>query len=333
MGAPEYGKVFVVGCPRSGTTWLGDIFKEHPRTVLSLESALLDFLVAPWWKLTQTALGAAEVPRTTWRDRLFAAGEALLVRRPAWYAEWRDVLTDYFGNRAELLLHHSGIPFPRSALVRQRQPIAPYRRLLELIADAERAGGLNHEQKVARIAGRLFDDYFLAHGGTPEHVFVEKTPTHLFHARFLLSHFPEARIVEIVRDGRDVCVSMDAYKKWMPQDRKYQIWLWARCVEEGSKLLADSRFQGRVLRVRYEDLKRGEEEIARVLAFSGLETSPDLLAAIVEATDIQRKKKRGEGKHYRKGKVGDWRQRMSPEDQDLFRRMAGRELTRLGYAI
>ncbi|HEX4498750.1 MAG TPA: hypothetical protein VIE43_23935 [Thermoanaerobaculia bacterium] len=40
----------------------------------------------------------------------------------------------------------------------------------------------------------------------------------------------------------------------------------------------------------------------------------------------------GEGKHYRKGAVGDWRQRMSPADQDLFRRMAGRELARLGYS-
>lgn len=331
MSAPEYGKVFVVGCPRSGTTWLRDIYQAHPQAVTSLESALLDCLVAPWWEMARAEVGAPEQAGPAWRDRLFAVGEALLVRRPSWYAEWRKVLLDYFDNRGVFLLHHNGIPFPRSLWVRQRGPIAPYRRLLAKIAEAEAAGGLDHEAKVARIARGLFDDYFLAHGGTPGHVFVEKTPSHLFHARFLLTHFPDARIVEVVRDGRDVCVSMDAYKKWMPQDRKYQIWMWSRYVAEGGKLLEDPRFRGRVMRVRYEDLKRERElQTARLLAFSGLETPPDLLARIVEETDI-RKKDTGEGKHYRKGAVGGWRERLSPEDQDLFRRMAGRELASLGY--
>jgi hypothetical protein len=118
----------------------------------------------------------------------------------------------------------------------------------------------------------------------------------------------------------------------MPQDRKLQIWLWLRYLEEGAKLLAEPRFRGRVLRVKYEDLKRDRETgLARLFAFSGLETSAAELARIGEATDIRRRQGAGEGKHYRQGAVGDWRQRMSAEDQDLFRRMAGRELARLGY--
>lgn len=333
MSAPEYGKIFVVGCPRSGTTWLRDIFQAHPQAVTSLESALLDCLIAPWWEIVRADVGAAENAARGWRDRLFAIAETLLVRnRPSWYGEWRKVLVDYFGNRGVFLLHHNGIPFPRTVWVRQRAEIAPYPRLLAAIAEAEAAGGLDREAKVARIARGLFDAYFCAQGGTPDHVLVEKTPSHLFHARFLLTHFPEARIVEVVRDGRDVCVSMDAYKQWMPQDRKYQIWMWARFAAEGSKLQEDPRFRGRVMRVRYEDIKREREaQIARFLAFSGLETPPELLTRIVEETDIRRKKEKGEGKHYRKGTVGDWRERLSPEDQDLFRRMAGQELARLGY--
>jgi hypothetical protein len=333
MSVPEYGKVFVVGCPRSGTTWLRDIFGAHPRAVTSIESALLDFLVAPWQEVVRTSLDAAAEPAArSWRDPLFAAGEALLVRRrPSWYGEWRKVLLDYFDNRAAFLLHQSGIFPVRTLWVRKREEIAPYGRLLALIAQAEAAGG-DHRQKVARVARGLFDACFLAAGGTAQHVFVEKTPSHLFHARFLLENFPEARIVEVVRDGRDVCVSMDSYKRWMPQDRKFQIWLWLRYLEEGTKLLAEPRFRGRVLRVKYEELKGDREaQLARIFAFSGLETSSAELARIGEATDIRRRQGAGEGKHYRQGAVGDWRQRMSPQDQDLFRRMAGRELARLGY--
>lgn len=333
MSASKYGKVFVVGCPRSGTTWLRDIYHSHPQAVTSLESALLDCLIAPWWELARAEVGAPTEAAPDWRDRLFALGETLLVRnRPSWYGEWRKVLLDYFGHRGVFLLHHNRIPFPRTLWVRQRGPIAPYRRLLAKIAEAEAAGLPDREARVARVARGLFDDYFLARGGTPEHVFVEKTPSHLFHARFLLTHFPEARIVEVVRDGRDVCVSMDSYKEWMPQDRKYQIWMWSRYVAEGTKLLEDPRFRGRMMRVRFEDVKRDREaHIARLLAFSGLETPPDLLARIVEETDIRRKKEKGEGKHYRKGAVGDWRDRLSAADQDLIRRMAGRELASLGY--
>lgn len=328
-----YGKIFVVGCPRSGTTWIGDIFRAHPGAVLSMESALLDCLRQPWWEIGRVGLDP-EPPPPGLSDRLLDGIEPLLVRLPPGIrAEWRKTFIDYFGNRAAWIFHHAHL-FPAVTVQAQiRRPVVRYRRLLQHLAAVEaEAAGQPHEEKVACLARRIFDEFFQKWGGTPERVFVEKTPSHLFHARFLLDHFPEARLIEVVRDGRDVCVSMDSYKTWMPQDRKFQIWLWTRSVQEGFKLQEDPELAGRVLRVRYEDLKKDRDaETAKLLAFSGLEVTPEILARIAEETRLGRRQKAGEGKHYRKGVVGDWQGRMSPEDLDLFRRAAGRELTRLGY--
>src|SRR5215831_8269643 len=36
--APPFGKVFVAGCPRSGTTWIGSMLRAHPAVVGNGES-------------------------------------------------------------------------------------------------------------------------------------------------------------------------------------------------------------------------------------------------------------------------------------------------------
>ena|SRR5579863_9273778 len=329
----SYRKVFIVGCPRSGTTWLADIFRSHPLTVNALETGLLDCLRTPWWETTRAAVGAAEpsaVP--TAAERLCDRLEALLVRRrPPWYDAWRPTLLRCFDHRWAFLLHHTRLVPARLLRSRIHQVIVAYGRLHQLIDEAERQGGLSRDAKEARIAAAVFDEYFVRAGGTARHVLVEKTPSHLFHGRFLLGHFPEARLIEVVRDGRDVCVSMDSYKRWMPQERKYQMWLWVTSIEEGARLLADPDCAGRVLRVRYEELHRDRQAgIARLFEFAGLAATPDLVAQIAGATHISRRRT-GENRHFRKGIVGDFKGRMTAADLDLFRRFAGPTLERLGY--
>jgi len=41
----------------------------------------------------------------------------------------------------------------------------------------------------------------------PGKTFVEKTPQHILHLRFLIKHFPNAKFVHIYRDGRDCYLS------------------------------------------------------------------------------------------------------------------------------
>ena len=327
--------VFVVGCPRSGTTWLLDIFRRHPQAVTSAESAIFDCLLEPWWVTHRAPLPGGPETLVRRRRPVFDRLERLLLHRPPeWLPRWRRTLVLYFGSRYAFLGQHTGLLPLTTVLGRLRGQLVPYRRLVALIEEAERASppGTGHEEKVARVTAGIFREYLARKGGGPGSVLVEKTPSHLFHAGFLLRRFPRARIVEVVRDGRDVCVSMDSYKKWMPQDRAYQVWEWSHYTEEGLRLAGDPAWHGRILRVRYEDLHREPALwIERLFGFAGLPASPDLARQVAAATQIHKVARAGEGRHYRKGEVGDWRGRLSAEDLELFRARAGRTFEALGY--
>lgn len=331
-------KLFIAGCPRSGTTWVHDVLRVHPGAVTTLETALFDFLRVDW-----TVLVGAPLKRERRRvgdegpvvAPVLDALERLLVRRrPPWYGEWREVLVRYFGSRGAFVLNHSGVLRVPTLWARLRGRLVSYPDLLAAIAAAEAVPGAGRDEKVARVARAVLDGYFLRRGGTAGQLLVEKTPSHLFHADFILRWLPEARLIEVVRDGRDVCVSMDSYRRWMPQDRRFQAWLWARYVEAGCRLESDPSVAGRVLRVRYEALKEDPaREVRRILEHAELAAAPDVVGEIVERTRIENVARHGEGRHYRKGVVGDWLGRLTEEDLDVLRQEAGPAFALAGYAL
>jgi len=333
-------KLFLVGCPRSGTTWLRDIFRAHPQVVASQETALFDFVRLPWTELVDAPLSKKR-PRIgeegPFKAPLLDALEWLLVRRrPDWYDDWREVLVRYYGGRGAFILSHPGVVRVPTLWARLRSRLVAYPDLLAAIDRAEAADGASRDEKTALVARTILDRYFLDHGGEPGQVLVEKTPSHLLHGEFILRHLPEARLIEIVRDGRDVCVSMDSYRRWMPQDRRFQAWLWACYVEAGQRLAAEPDLADRLLQVRYEALLADPpREVRRMLELAELEASPERVAEIVRQTRFETIKETegaGEGMHYRKGVAGDWHDRLAPDDLEILREVAGPAFESLGYA-
>ncbi|MEM9292783.1 MAG: sulfotransferase [Acidobacteriota bacterium] len=337
--------VFLTGCPRSGTTWLLDIFKEHPGALTTAESAILDCLRTPWWDVHQAPgparQGGKKSPSLA--QRLAGATDSvldkLLVRAPApWFSAWRPVLERYWHRRRTFILQHAGLRRSWTPFGQLRWRLVPYPQLLQLIDRVEQQAAVAGDdegptdQNIARLLGHIFDAYRERHDSSSEQVLVEKTPSHLFHGRFLLQHFPEARLVEIRRDGRDVCVSMEAYSQWMPRRRRFQIWEWSEYLREGLAIETDPVLAPRHLVLRYEELKADPAtHIHRLLHFAHLPSTPAQAQKIADAVAIEKKQNRGEGQHYRKGQVGDWRERMSAEDQETFKEMAGDVLERAGY--
>jgi len=285
-------KLFVVGCPRSGTTWVRDILAQHPLTITGPETHLYQDVFRP----------------------LRRRG----VRR---VRTWAEVLARYDENR-------------RLGRTDRLNRWLGRDRLLDLVVRAMASTSTSDvevaEQLVAEIYDAILDDL----GAGPDGVLVDKTPTNLRWGAQILSQFGDAKLVEVLRDGRDVCVSMERLAAdWAPVDRRTQIDRWLLAVNDGIALRADPRFAGRILLLRFEDLKADPPaQIGRLFDFAGLPWTAELLAAVAAATDFAAYAPAGEGFFHRKGVVGDWRNHFSPADEALFRDVVGDLFERAGYA-
>jgi hypothetical protein len=177
------------------------------------------------------------------------------------------------------------------------------------------------------------------------------------------SVYPGARVIHIIRDGRDAAVSA-VHHSWnfgkrkdttarreaylnSPPDTRESVFAgnslgrmaaeWAarvgRTVEDGPALLGDNYSE-----VRYEDLlERPEAEMARLLGFLGAEAGPGTVRRCVGAASFERLsrgRKRGEEdatSFFRKGVAGDWKNVFTERDREVFKEKAGELLVGLGY--
>jgi hypothetical protein len=184
-------------------------------------------------------------------------------------------------------------------------------------------------------------------------VIVEKSPSHSTCANLLATYAPEARVVHLVRDGRDVAASLLAAgggwgQGWAPRDLKRAARSWVRHVEGADQY----RRLGFVSRqVRYEDLAAGDvgtlrtvfelcgltvdgDECARTYERFALDAmavgaaDPILIGGEFAAAAAERQEPEG---FFGAGKSGTWRESWSADDRLLFRSIAGRTLERLGY--
>ena len=295
----SYRQIFVGGCPRSGTTWIRTILANHPSVVSTRESHAFERIFEP-----VTEQGCARL--SPW--------EAMLWRDHRQRETASDVGLRYYVPRDVLL------GLVERAMHRCRQDPG--------VSDEDAAGG---------VIRQIFDYYFLHAATNGETALVEKTPGNILHGDHVLRTFPEARLIEVLRDGRDVCTSLEMRAKvvdWPQSERRDQIATWIQYARRGNELHADPEFAPRIHRVRYEDMKgRPTEMIAELFSFAGLEYDDAMLAEIAKRTDFRNlTRPTGPEYHNRKGIVGDWRDHFTHEDEALFREMVGDLFAECGYS-
>ncbi len=110
---------------------------------------------------------------------------------------------------------------------------------------------------------------------------LEKTPAHVLHVSRILPFKPSAKVIELVRDPRDVLASKKARRapdasnlKALKQSFRYDATLeaiaWHRAVRAGAN--ARTRYPKNILQVRYEDLVRDPAGVViQVSRFLGLD--------------------------------------------------------------
>ena len=178
----------------------------------------------------------------------------------------------------------------------------------------------------------------------------DKTPTYGTQLDRISSLLPEARYVHIVRDGRDVMLSV-RHLWFRPGDSV------EACAEDWATRLARTRELGfraaHYLEVRYEDLVRAPEETLRSIChFVDLDFEPAMLeyhrgaAARLDEHQarygsdgalIVSKAERARNQQFvteppRTDRLGRWKTEMTLDELSRFEAVAGAWLERFGYA-
>jgi hypothetical protein len=165
--------------------------------------------------------------------------------------------------------------------------------------------------------------------------FAEKTPLNVRHFGWVLEHFPDARVIHVIRDGRDVLCSLSEAPDWRWSDggwikevhsRPLEVHArtWVRHTGDGLRFRDDPRY----LEVRYEDLVSHPEETLRgVTAFLG-ERFDDALLKVDPDVDDVASPDRGP---VSSESVGRWRRELSPATLDKVMPIMSARLAELGY--
>jgi Sulfotransferase family len=237
--------VFVVGHPRSGTSWLYKLLVLHPEFAGAPESHLFDYYLKPF-----------------------------LDEDP--FSPWGGV--DYWLDRSQ-----------RPALLRG-------------IVDRIFAYRLAEEQK-RRV--------------------VEKTPEHALSVMQIKELYPKAQFIHIVRDGRDVMLSVLAYAHNLqnpPEDLGEGAKQWCATLES----VAQSRLHhdADILELRYEDIVANPgPHVRRMFEFLGERCPDGLVDEILVKYPPSTKS------------IGKWHDQLRADENEAFVEVARPWLEKLNYEL
>jgi hypothetical protein len=201
-----------------------------------------------------------------------------------------------------------------------------------------RLAGNGQAVSYAQLVSRIFD-FYGQRQGKPN--VGDKTPDYVRSIKTLHSLWPTARFVHVIRDGRDVALSMMDWPKSRPKPGDFAAWqedrvstaaLWWELNVRLGRLAGKSLGQELYYEVRYESLvSRTGEECAALCAFLGVPYSDAMLRfhEAPAASDPGLETKRAHLPVTRG--LRDWSAQLPREDNERFEAAAGVLLEELGY--
>lgn len=221
----------------------------------------------------------------------------------------------------------SGCPDAQAALKRLEKS---WRfRLWKTPLNTDEINGLDPRTTAADLLLWLVDRYATKENKPEWSCWIDHSPCNIRQVPTLLTHFPDAKFIHIVRDGRAIMASFFNLT-WGPAHPKSAAESWLRKLTPG--LAAECAYPDRVLRVRYEDLiEEPKKTLQSICAFANLPYREEMLTgsgfAVPEYTRHQHALVGG---GVDKSAAGRW-QGLEKEELALFEAHCGDTLRMLGY--
>jgi hypothetical protein len=206
--------------------------------------------------------------------------------------------------------------------------------------------GLDPEDTVRAVLDRkpetfaaTIEEVFLAYAAREGKTrWGDKTPNYVHIHRELRRLFPDLRLIDMIRDGRDVACShlslaREHGEKWVAGSAPAAAAWWRESILKGRQAKAELGHQ--YIQVKYEDLVSSPEEILReICVFADLEYDERMLR-YEEMVRIPSESPFGSAfERVQQGlqkKARDWRAELTPEEIGAFEAVAGAELEEFGY--
>jgi hypothetical protein len=221
---------------------------------------------------------------------------------------------------------------------------------MALDPEALRSRLAEHDPLTPGDAARSFYEAYAAREQKPR--WGDKSPPYAWKAPRIQRGLPEAHFIHLIRDGRDVALSLSEVS-WGPGGLAEAARKWVHDMGRARRRAQRLR-PGTYMEARYEDLVVDPEPVLRRVAeFVGLPWDDAMLAYQETAEARMREVIRelrplGGGtitaeervrqhelvsKPLSTSRAGRWKTDMSPEEQEAFRSVAGDLLVELGYDL
>lgn len=278
--------IFIVGCPRSGTTKLASILNKHSHIAAATETHFFNFVSKQKF-------------------------------------DWKS----FNINDLKKLLSESRImDFTKLGGLESQEILDQF----SAISRTQECNKLSIEEAKKKEIFNLLVKNYLSKKNKLR--ICEKTPQHLQNISEILKLYPQAKIILMVRDGRDTVNSL-IKMPWRPSGLINNARFWIQYLELGTR--EGSRPE--VLTVKYEDLLANPEHTLRQICdFLGEEFEASLLTEDKESENLfsswesSWKHKSQEGLD--PSRVSAWKRELSPDEQVVLEWTLYKALVTAGYS-
>lgn len=162
-------------------------------------------------------------------------------------------------------------------------------------------------------------------------IWIDHTPGNLVFADKLSDHFPRAKFIHIIRDGRAIAASVKR-KRWGSSSIIHLAGSWINMLAHG--FAAENLLPAhKIIRVKYEDLVIStENELKRICNFIGITFSERMLIGDgFLVPDYTKEQHMLVGKPAQSNRIDRWKKELSTREIEIFEYYAGRILSLLEY--